>query len=148
MPRSSSGVNVRVLAAINPNPGARRAMQGRSVQRPFWTWHWYRYLCGTGNCLRIVHDGRGVVLRETAAMKLLKRILVATDFSPAGQRAVTRAGLLAHQHEADLLVLHVTPDWNLFSRWTSSHPQHYEAINQYAQRALREEVNRILGIYA
>jgi universal stress protein E len=80
-------------------------------------------------------------------MKLLNRILVATDFSPAGQRAVTRAGLLAQQHQADLRVLHATPDWNLFSRWTSARQEHYEAINQHAQRALREEVNRILTAY-
>jgi universal stress protein E len=80
-------------------------------------------------------------------MKLLNRILVATDFSAAGQRAVTRAGLLARQHEAELHLLHVTPDWNLFSRWPAARREHYEAINQHAQRALRDEVNRILSMY-
>jgi universal stress protein E len=80
-------------------------------------------------------------------MKLLNRILVATDFSAAGQRAVTRAGLLAQQCQAELHVLHAAPDWNLFSRWTSARQEHYEAINQHAQRALRGEVNRILSVY-
>jgi nucleotide-binding universal stress UspA family protein len=84
-------------------------------------------------------------------MKLLNRILVATDYSAAGQRAVTRAGLLAQQYQADLHVLHATPDWNLFSRWTSARQEHYEAINRHAQRALRDEVDRILsqhGVHA
>ena len=80
-------------------------------------------------------------------MKILNRILVATDFSPAGQRAVTRAGLLARQYQADLQVLHATPDWSLFSRWTSARQEHHEAINRHAHRALRDEVNRILSTY-
>jgi nucleotide-binding universal stress UspA family protein len=80
-------------------------------------------------------------------MKLLNRILAATDFSAAGRRAVTRAALLAQRHEADLHLLHATPDWKLFSRWTSARQQHYAAVNQHAQRALRDEVNRILSAY-
>ena len=80
-------------------------------------------------------------------MKTLSRILVATDFSAAGQRAVTGAGFLAQQHGAELHLLHATPDWSLFSRWTAARQENYEAVNQHAQRALRDEVNRILGVY-
>jgi universal stress protein E len=80
-------------------------------------------------------------------MKSFNRILVATDFSPAAQLAVTRAGQLASQHGAELHVIHATPDWNLFSRWTSAKQQHYEQITLYAQSALRDEVNRILSTF-
>jgi universal stress protein E len=43
--------------------------------------------------------------RSEAAMP--KRILCATDVSPRAQRAVARAILLANQHDAQLLLLHV-----------------------------------------
>lgn len=84
-------------------------------------------------------------------MKLLQRILVATDFSAAAQLAVTRAGQLARQHEAELHVLHATPDWHLFSRWTTAKQEYYDQVTLHAQSRLREEVNRILttfGIHA
>jgi nucleotide-binding universal stress UspA family protein len=74
-------------------------------------------------------------------MNVLNRILVATDFSAAGRLAVTRAGQLASQYGSDLLLVHATPDWNLFSRWTSARQEHYDEINLYAQRALRHETN-------
>ncbi len=78
-------------------------------------------------------------------MGLLNRILVATDFSPAGRLAVTRAAQLAIQHKADLRLVHATPDWNLFSRWTSARREHYDAVTQHAQRVMREEVNWVLS---
>ncbi len=78
-------------------------------------------------------------------MSLVNRILVATDFSPAGRLAVTRAGQLASQYKTDLHLVHATPDWNLFSRWTSARQEHYDAITLHAQSAMREEVNWILG---
>jgi nucleotide-binding universal stress UspA family protein len=84
-------------------------------------------------------------------MSLLNRILVATDFSPAGRCAVTRAGQLASQYNCDLQVVHATPDWSLFSRWTSARLEHHEAITLHAQQAMREEVNWILsqfGVHA
>jgi len=50
-------------------------------------------------------------------MPILKRILVATDLSAAGHRAVMRAGQLARQWETGLFLVHARPDWNLFARW-------------------------------
>jgi len=45
-------------------------------------------------------------------MKSLSRIVVATDFSPAADRAVRRAALIARQHGAELHLLHVVhPLW-------------------------------------
>ena len=77
----------------------------------------------------------------------LNRILVATDFSVAGQRAVTRAGQLAHQYTADLQIVHATPDWNLFSRSAAARQQHYDEITLFAQSAMRNEVNRVLSTF-
>ena len=86
-------------------------------------------------------------MRDTRGMKLLNRILVATDFSAAGQRAVTRAGQLANQNAADLQMVHATPDWNLFSRSTSARQQHYDEVTLHAQSAMRDEVNRVLNAF-
>jgi nucleotide-binding universal stress UspA family protein len=80
-------------------------------------------------------------------MKVVNRILVATDFSAASRRAVSRAGQLAGQYGADLHLVHAAPDWNLFSRWTSARPQHYDEITLHAQSAIRDEVNRILSTF-
>jgi universal stress protein E len=80
-------------------------------------------------------------------MRLLNRILVATDFSPAGQLAVTRAGQLARQHDAQLHLVHATPDWNLFSRWTCARRQRYDEISRHAQNEMGAEVNRILSTF-
>ena len=84
-------------------------------------------------------------------MSLLTRILVATDFSPAGRRAVMRAGQLASQYKADLQLVHATPDWSLFARWTSARREHYDAVTLHAQQTMREEVNWVLsqfGVHA
>lgn len=81
-------------------------------------------------------------------MSLLNRILAATDFSPAGRLAVTRAGQLAAQYKADLQLVHATPDWNLFSRWTSARREHHDAVTLRAQCAMREEVNWVLSQFA
>jgi universal stress protein E len=80
-------------------------------------------------------------------MKVLNRILVATDFSVAAQRAVTRAAQLASQHGAELHLIHATPDWNLFSRWTSARQQQYDEVTLHAQTAVRDEVNRVLSTF-
>ncbi|SEA07701.1 universal stress protein [Nitrosospira multiformis] len=42
-------------------------------------------------------------------MEKIRRILIATDFSPRGERAVQRAALLAPEHAAELYLLHVLP---------------------------------------
>jgi len=60
-----------------------------------------------------------------SSMNLLRRILVATDFSPAGHAAVARAGQLADQYHCQLMVFHATPDWTLFSQRATAHQQHY-----------------------
>ncbi len=44
---------------------------------------------------------------------MIKKILVATDASPASNRAVSMAAHMAACHEADLLILHVIRDMQL-----------------------------------
>jgi universal stress protein E len=80
-------------------------------------------------------------------VKLLNRILVATDFSPAAHLAVSRAGQLASRHGSDLHVVHATPGWALFSRWTTARRQDYDEISSHAQTAMCSEVNRILSVF-
>ena len=61
-------------------------------------------------------------------MPVLKRMLVATDLSAAGERAVMRAGQLARQWEANLFLTHVRPEWNLFSRWRLASQDSYQDV--------------------
>lgn len=70
-------------------------------------------------------------------MPVLKRILVATDLSAAGRRAVMRAGQLARQWEANLFVAHVRPDWNLFSRWRPASQDSYQDVARGCETSLR-----------
>ncbi len=70
-------------------------------------------------------------------MPVLKRILVATDLSAAGRRAVIRAGQLAHQWEANLFLTHVRPDWNLFSRWRPALQDGYQDVAHSSETPLR-----------
>jgi nucleotide-binding universal stress UspA family protein len=70
-------------------------------------------------------------------MPVLKRILVATDLSAAGRRAVIRAGQLAHQWEANLFLTHVRPDWNLFSRWHPASQDSYQDVAHSSETPLR-----------
>jgi nucleotide-binding universal stress UspA family protein len=82
---------------------------------------------------------------------VLKRILVATDLSAAGQRAVMRAGQLAHQWEAHLFLAHVRPDWNLFSRWRSSSQDSYQDVAHSSETPLRlalGELESTFGVHA
>lgn len=84
-------------------------------------------------------------------MTVLKRILVATDFSAAARQAVWRAGQLAKQHGAYLHLIHAQPDWNLFARSSSSGAEHYRAVVEHAEQALREEtayIEATFGIHA
>jgi nucleotide-binding universal stress UspA family protein len=84
-------------------------------------------------------------------MPILKRILVATDLSAAGQRAVMRAGQLARQWEANLFLVHARPDWNLFSRWRSAAPDSYQDVAKSAEEPLRRMLATIrseFGVHA
>jgi nucleotide-binding universal stress UspA family protein len=84
-------------------------------------------------------------------MPVLKRILVATDLSAASQRAVTRAAQLARQWEANLFVVHVRPDWNLFSRWRPATQDAYQDVARSADEPLRRIVAAVqteFGVHA
>lgn len=84
-------------------------------------------------------------------MPVLKRILVATDLSAAGQRAVTRAGQLARQWEANLFLVHARPDWNLFSRWRPASQESYQEVAKSADEPLRRTLAAIeseFGVHA
>ena len=74
------------------------------------------------------------------AMNDLHRILVATDFSPAGHTAVARAGQLTAQYHCQLTVFHATPDWTLFSQRATAHQAHYADITRNADELMRGEV--------
>src|SRR6266702_2741746 len=74
-------------------------------------------------------------------MRILNRILVATDFSSAGHAAVARAGQLAGQHQAELHLIHATPDWPLFSRSVAVRQEHYDDVTQNAEVAMNRETN-------
>jgi universal stress protein E len=82
---------------------------------------------------------------------VLKRILVATDLSPAGQRAVMRAGQLARQWEAQLFLAHVRPDWNLFSRWRPAVTDSYQDVARSSEGPLRATLGYLesrFGVHA
>jgi universal stress protein E len=83
-----------------------------------------------------------------STMSLLRRILVATDFSPAGHAAVARAGQLALQYNCQLMVFHATPDWTLFSQRACAHQQHYADISANAEELMRGEVGWLGREYA
>lgn len=80
-------------------------------------------------------------------MTVLKRILAATDFSPGARCALSRAGQLARQHDAYLHVVHAQPDWELFAGSAGARAEHYRAITEYAQHALREEVEHVYATF-
>lgn len=85
------------------------------------------------------------------AAAVLKRILVATDFSAAGRVAVGRAGQLAKQNEANLFVVHAHPDWNLLAGSVPAGIDQYRAISEHAEQALGEELEFLqatFGIHA
>jgi nucleotide-binding universal stress UspA family protein len=84
-------------------------------------------------------------------MAFLNRILVATDFSPASRLAANRAAQLASQYQADLYLVHATPDWSLFSRWTCTRQEDHDSVTAHAQNAIRDEVARLqseFGVHA
>jgi universal stress protein E len=73
-------------------------------------------------------------------VRVLKRILVATDFSQAARRAVWRAGNLARHHDATVHLVHAKPDWNLYCRASSAASGYYAALSQHAEQALTAEL--------
>jgi nucleotide-binding universal stress UspA family protein len=82
---------------------------------------------------------------------VLKRIVVATDYSPAARRAVWQAGHLAQMHDAHLHVVHAQPDWNLFSQTWSGTAGQFKAVIAHAENALRIELawlEATFGIHA
>lgn len=84
-------------------------------------------------------------------MPILKRILVATDLSPAGRRAVMRAGQLARQWEASLFLVHARPDWNLFSRWRPAAQDSYQDVAKSSDEPLRSLLSAVeseFGVHA
>jgi nucleotide-binding universal stress UspA family protein len=84
-------------------------------------------------------------------MRVLKEILVSTDLSQAGQRAVMRAGQLARQWHANLQVVHARPDRNLYARWRPTLSDRYQDIAREADRQLSELQSRLkteLGVSA
>ena len=82
-----------------------------------------------------------------APAPVLKRILVATDFSQAGRRAVWRAGQLARMHDASLHLVHARPDWNLFCRSSAAANEHYRGISEHAEEALKAELEYLQATF-
>lgn len=80
-------------------------------------------------------------------MVSLSRILVATDFSAASAAALARAAQIAAQHDAELRVIHATPDWNLYSSRTPVLQDHYADICRNAERLMRQATQRIADDY-
>jgi nucleotide-binding universal stress UspA family protein len=82
---------------------------------------------------------------------ILKRILVATDLSSAAQRAVMRAGQLARQWGADLCLVRVRHDWNLFARGRATTPVSHQDMPRGADNPLRAVLGALeanFGIHA
>jgi len=78
-------------------------------------------------------------------MRTFSRILAATDFSVAGDAALSRAGQIAAQQGAQLHIVHATPDWNLFSRHTLMAQQHYTDISRNAEVLLKRAKDRLMS---
>ena len=84
-------------------------------------------------------------------MLILKRILVATDLSAAAHQAVMRAGQLASQWGADLYLVRVRPNWNLFARLRDTSSKGHKDIGQSADgrlRAVLADLEASFGIHA
>jgi nucleotide-binding universal stress UspA family protein len=89
-----------------------------------------------GTCLSDAAEN--FVGRRVRVMPILKRILVATDLSAMGHRAVMRAGQLARQWETGLFLVHARPDWNLFARSRPASPGSDQDIAHSTDKPLRE----------
>lgn len=81
-------------------------------------------------------------------MRTVSRILAATDFSAAGDAALTRAGQIAALQGAELCIIHATPDWNLFCNRASMAQQHYTDISKNAERLLKRAKDRLASEFS
>jgi nucleotide-binding universal stress UspA family protein len=68
----------------------------------------------------------------------VQRILAATDFSPAGQRAVNEAAHWARQMHAHLRIVHVTPPNRWLPGLWGAEAANIRAIQQHAANALKK----------
>jgi nucleotide-binding universal stress UspA family protein len=74
---------------------------------------------------------------------LVERILVATDFSPAGQRAVEVAAEWARQRRATLRIVHVTPPKGWLRGAWGLKPSIADAIQHHAASALKQAAESV-----
>jgi nucleotide-binding universal stress UspA family protein len=75
----------------------------------------------------------------------LERVLAATDFSPAGQRAVHVAAEWAQRAQAQLRVVHVTPPQSWLSRAWGLESSVVDAIQKHAANALKQLADSVDG---
>jgi nucleotide-binding universal stress UspA family protein len=71
------------------------------------------------------------------------RILAATDFSPAGDRAVAEAARIARQEHAELRVIHVAPPKSVLGQSWGIPEQRTRGIYRQATEALQQVAARI-----
>jgi nucleotide-binding universal stress UspA family protein len=74
---------------------------------------------------------------------MIKKILVATDASPASTRAVSFAARLSVEHEAELLILNVIRDMQLPDELRQT-PE-FEAFYDSREEWMRRAADQILG---
>jgi universal stress protein E len=72
-----------------------------------------------------------------------KRILVATDFSPAAELAVERAATLAKMFQAELRLLHIVPPQRWFAGLFASRKEWSAQVRGSAAAALKERASRV-----
>jgi nucleotide-binding universal stress UspA family protein len=72
----------------------------------------------------------------------IERVFVATDFSPAGQRAVDVAAEWARQAHAQLRIVHVTPPKGWLGGAWGLKPSVADAIQLHATNALKQAAER------
>ena len=73
----------------------------------------------------------------------IRRILAATDFSPAGQRAVDEAAHWARQARAELRIVHVTPPKRSLGGLWGVDSATAKAIDWHAANALKEVATHV-----
>lgn len=78
-------------------------------------------------------------------MQELKRILVATDLSPASEPAISTAAALAIRMNASLFVLHVLPERELDALARAHQPRHpVDLIYSDLEASVREQYRRVV----
>lgn len=79
-------------------------------------------------------------------MEKIRRVLAATDFSPRAGRAVDRAAQIAHEHEAELYLLHVLPVFPLEALkrlMVETPPETEQRLYNQARAALQQEAKSL-----